>query len=650
MSSNDSVVRLINLFELLSSSKRPLTQEEIQDKLPGMPEGTSARRQAFERSKADLKAMGIALKVVPLPGRSQVGYLVDVEAMVLDLSLSEEESSALSSALGCVRANGSELSTLQEKLGFVLDRDVPLSLGIGDLSVSASLAEASARRIQANFAYNGRPRCVYVYGLLMKWGRWYAAGLDVDKDELRVFRLDRIEGAISLDTTVRFERPSDFVLSSVLPDEPWQIEVEDPVEVSVRADEFAARVLKERDGAQGVENSSGGKERDFRFLVSNPDAFISDMLAFRDHVCILAPATLRNGIKRHLEAIIDNNIEVLAPRDSQWVSEVTDRGTQDSNARRVVRKFDLLKSLLTQLSRIRTAKLSELARQYGLGMEELVSLLESAATCGLPPYTPDQLYEILVDPEDDFVEVTLKTPLTLPRKINYPEAVLAIAAGKAIAAVLPDPQPVLQAALDKIAFALRGYLGNLDSVEIGLDPSGCFTTLRSALLTNHQLRVEYHSVSSDELTSRVLDPYRLFLSEGKWYLKAYCHRSGEVRIFKVERVLTAYELSTSFERPISTESNAYQDSEGFQLPQDAPWVTVLLDLQAMALLEKILGGRSRVGPVIGGKREVSFQVASTEWLMGFMLQLGPNLYGVSPADTLHALRSSAMSILSLYRD
>ena len=40
--------------------------------------------------------------------------------------------------------------------------------------------------------------------------------------------------------------------------------------------------------------------------------------------------------------------------------------------------------------------ISELASQFEMPESEVVALLELAACCGLPPYTPDQLIELIV--------------------------------------------------------------------------------------------------------------------------------------------------------------------------------------------------------------------------------------------------------------
>ena len=48
------------------------------------------------------------------------------------------------------------------------------------------------------------------------------------------------------------------------------------------------------------------------------------------------------------------------------------------------------------LAQVGEAPISEVAQRFGMGEEELVRELELAACCGVPPYTPDALMEIVI--------------------------------------------------------------------------------------------------------------------------------------------------------------------------------------------------------------------------------------------------------------
>ena len=55
-----------------------------------------------------------------------------------------------------------------------------------------------------------------------------------------------------------------------------------------------------------------------------------------------------------------------------------------------------LLAILAWLAQVGEAPIDEVAAQFDLSPEELVTELEMAACCGVPPYSPDQLMEIEV--------------------------------------------------------------------------------------------------------------------------------------------------------------------------------------------------------------------------------------------------------------
>ncbi len=93
--------------------------------------------------------------------------------------------------------------------------------------------------------------------------------------------------------------------------------------------------------------------------------------------------------------------------------------------------------------------MAELSERFGLTPEELVADLELAACCGLPPYTPDQLMEIVVD--DREVVANLGAELARPRRLTAAEGFALAASARAIAAVPgADPDGALARALAKL--------------------------------------------------------------------------------------------------------------------------------------------------------------------------------------------------------
>ncbi|HML00613.1 MAG TPA: WYL domain-containing protein, partial [Acidimicrobiales bacterium] len=212
-----------------------------------------------------------------------------------------------------------------------------------------------------------------------------------------------------------------------------------------------------------------------------------------------------------------------------------------------------LLAVLTWLARVQRAPVAELAERFSMSPDELVADLELAACCGLPPYTPDQLMEIVVD--DQEVVANLGDELARPRRLTAAEGFALAAAARAIldSAGLDGAKAgtdgaggALASALSKLDTALAGGsegrapAGNGDGTEasspagglqVDLGEAAHLAQVRAAVEGGRQLAVRYYSLSSDEESERVIDPLALVALEGHWYLDAYCHRASGIRRF-----------------------------------------------------------------------------------------------------------------------
>ncbi|HLX87963.1 MAG TPA: WYL domain-containing protein, partial [Acidimicrobiales bacterium] len=191
-----------------------------------------------------------------------------------------------------------------------------------------------------------------------------------------------------------------------------------------------------------------------------------------------------------------------------------------------------LLAVLTWLARVKRAPVTELSERFAMTPEELVADLEMAACCGLPPYTPDQLMEIVVDEQE--VTANLGPELARPRRLTPSEGFALAAAARAI---LDTPGSDPNGALARALAKLERVLGADGRLRIELGDSQYVADARKAVEDKAQLLVRYYSASSDEETERVIDPWLVLSLEGHWYLDAYCHRAGGLRRFRVERFL-----------------------------------------------------------------------------------------------------------------
>src|SRR5580692_7569500 len=192
-----------------------------------------------------------------------------------------------------------------------------------------------------------------------------------------------------------------------------------------------------------------------------------------------------------------------------------------------------LLAILAWLAQVGEAPIDQVAARFELTPEALVTELEMAACCGVPPYTPDQLVEIVVN--DTTVSTQVGTALARPRRLSPSEGFALAASARALLAVSgSDEDGALSRALGKLDRALGG-----EEVAVELDAPPFLPLVSEALDTASDLAISYYSASTDKETDRVIRPLRLFGSEGHWYVDAHCSSAGDVRRFRVDRISSA---------------------------------------------------------------------------------------------------------------
>ncbi len=320
---------------------------------------------------------------------------------------------------------------------------------------------------------------------------------------------------------------------------------------------------------------------------------------------------------------------VGGPRDSITVTGRPDAG----------QRLRRLLAVLTWLARRGRASLPELADQFGLSADELMADLELAACCGLPPYTPDQLMEIIVDDEE--VVANLGPELARPRRLTAAEGFALAASARAIAAV---PGADADGALARALTKLESVLGDSDRLRVDLDDPPHLEALRAALAAGDQVEIAYYSLSSDEETLRVVDPTSVLWIDGQWYLDAYCHRAGDTRRFRVDRVVS---VRTTGEHVPAVEGDGPGEEPGAFVPGPGAVVARLV-VDPAGLW--VVGAAPTRAQVLrdDGRTEVELGVVSMEWFGRLLLRLGSHAQVLGPPELADVGSQMAARILARY--
>ena len=301
----DPLERLTNLLALLLETREPLTQDRIAAELANQyPVDLIARRGAFERDKAMLRGEGIPIETVTTADGG-TAYRIDRRRYELaDLGLTPDETRALQVAVATVHLGTAWGEDALLKLDVDAATPTGTAAALGSLEALPVLFQANTERAAVTFGYRGTTRNLDPYGLVSRDGFWYVVGRDHARDQMRTFRVDRIDGTIDVGGPGTFTAPVGFVPADALLSDPKAFGDSD-AEATVLVDAgHAARLLREL-GEGAVRERRDDGSMVFAVPCANRWAFRSWLLGFMEHAEVLAPADVRAEVIEWLQAIAD---------------------------------------------------------------------------------------------------------------------------------------------------------------------------------------------------------------------------------------------------------------------------------------------------------------------------------------------------------
>jgi proteasome accessory factor C len=637
---DNKLERLTNLILLLLDAPRPIPLSEIATQVPGYPEEKDARRQAIERDKKLLREEGIIVESVPIAGDEQYGYRIDPTTYFLpDLDLTTEEAAALNLAVAGVHMGNDSGGDALRKLGVAELADVqPVAL-MEDAQGLDRLYQAIASKAEVRFSYLGEQRSVAPIQIRFAGGHWYLAGWSKERDAGRNFRVDRIDGTVTIGAPGTGVVDDDKMISLELPDEPWGFEggVDPSTTLLLWVDSlYAWRVVNEVGFDKITERRPDGSVV-LSVDVVRDEIARSWVLSFLDHVEVLEPASFRSSLISWLQGIRD------APKPSGPVPSRSDLESPDSPAESpkalppAQRRLRRLLAMLEWLASEGSASTEEVAARFDMTPDEVVGELQLAACCGRPPYSPGELMDIIVDAD----EVIARLPeLERTRSLSAAEGV-AIAAAAQMILNMPgaDQEGPLGRALGK----LEAALGRLSAVQVRLESPPLLQQITEAAESRRQLEVEYLATSNDELTVRTIDPLRVAALEGRWYVIAFCHRADALRTFRVDSFKSVKDIGA---QPVHEEVPDL-DSETFTVNADAIEVMVRVAPSARWVADSI--------PVLArvvndqGEATVAISVSGQRWFERVLLQAGLDVTVLAPEEMVGSASSAAERVLRRYQ-
>jgi proteasome accessory factor C len=307
-------------------------------------------------------------------------------------------------------------------------------------------------------------------------------------------------------------------------------------------------------------------------------------------------------------------------------------------------RLSRLLSLVPYLAGRQGVPLAEAAAEFGVSERQLVKDLELLFVCGTPGHLPDDLIE--VDWADGHVYLSNADAIARPLRLAVDEALALLVGLRALADVpgLHDRE-ALQRTLVKLESAAGEAAAPSEQVRVEVEAPGPLADVRRALAEGRRVHLTYFVPSRDETTERDVDPMRVLLVDGRWYLEGWCRRAEDVRLFRLDRVEALTVLDAPAEVPADAATRDLDEGVFVPSPEDTP---VLLELDPPAHWVVDYYPVDEVQPAGGERLRVRLRVADVRWLRNLALRQGGSLRVLDPAWVADDVASAARAALEAY--
>jgi proteasome accessory factor BC len=563
----DKLIRQLSLVAFLMAERRPITARDVKSNVEGYSEmSDEAFARRFYSDRAELIALGVPLHSQRDEFTGEELYTLKSDEYFLpQLELEDEELAALQTALYLLEGQFAYAEPLRLALqnlalgrpGFVdAPTEAARSVEVLDPDYSpempgrlAKLEGAISKQRTVKFDYwsisrdEHAERTLNPYALLPDNGVWYVVGHDLDRDDIRTFRVSRIRGDIKFATRRErdFRTPTDFDIERYRGRPPWQVgDIVGEARIEVRGDT-----------AWWVQRTYGdtGRLEDGVFITdySSIPQLASWVLRQDGRAVPLEPDELRRDVATSLRRVRDRHEgkpDVPAREKPRPAAEAAAERPAGPVA---PERFAVLQALLAFLlaacgedkdAEIRVSQLLE--RFPSIPAEELeehLSLLNLVNFGGGCYTIYAELREETVHVDKELWGDTFRMP---PRLTPLEARAIRLAleyVGPMIAADAHTPLARVRKKLEETfgQFALA----QTPQPQVEDEAEDLISKLARGVREHRLVEIEYQKETEPTPTVRTIEPYQLERRLPYWYVHAWDPGSDSEKSFRIDRMRSA---------------------------------------------------------------------------------------------------------------
>lgn len=307
----------------------------------------------------------------------------------------------------------------------------------------------------------------------------------------------------------------------------------------------------------------------------------------------------------------------------------------NSGLERTERLLDLVPYLATHQG----IPIEELAREFNLTTAQLIEDLYTLWMCGLPGYTALELMDLSFD--TGYVSISNAETLARPRVLNRDE-ILALILG--LEALQGDADPNHGELGETISQLVSKLIGIVDmsvqqKVKAG---TGALSiergVIESAINSRGSVEITYHSISRDEVSTRVIHPLEFSTSNEIDYVLAFCELTTSCRTFRLDRVVDA--RPSDVPRAISPRLDWTSKGEKIHL-------SVSVGSRLRDVVERF--NLDVASPALKSGKTLEVESFTTDWAIREIMSFGGEVSLESPRELRKSLQERAARALNGYQ-
>jgi proteasome accessory factor C len=643
----DKLIRQLSLVAFLMAERRPLTARDIKSNVEGYQEmSDEAFARRFYSDRAELVALGVPLDSQRDEFTGEELYTLRSERYFLpELELDDEELAALQTCFYLLEGRFAYAEPLRLAL-----QNLALGRSAGALAAAPTgtavrvevrdpdyspelqgrlgkLEGAISKQRTVKFRYwsiyrdEEEERTLNPYALLPENGSWYVIGHDLERDDIRTFRVSRIRSDIRFATRRErdFRLPPEFDVEHYRGRAEWQFgEIVGQASVEVAPDT-----------AWWVERAYGGERNrveDDVFVTEYASSLLLARWILRQdgRAVPLEPSELRRLVVEGARAARAAHEGAPPTPAAEVVPSEADPSAERPAGPVAPERFGVLQSLLAYLlaacgdGREATIPSHELVERFSIPAEQLeehLSLLNLVNFGGGCYAVYAELHggEVHVDKEL-FGDTFRRPPRLTPLEARAIRLALEFV-GPMVAAGAHSPLDRVRAKLEETFGAFE--LTQTPAPHVG-EEEGLVDKLTQAIDAHRLVEIEYLKPDEQEVTTRTVEPYSIERRLPHWYVHTWDTERDQPRSYRLDRM-----------RKATVSRKAFTPREGFDPAELHSATTARIWYSPNVARWEIEKGAR---PLVDGSAIADRSVGSADWLVGEVVSYRGEAIVLEPHD------------------